>query len=144
MKILKFTLLAIFLPVYLIAADTISSSDIIGHWIGRPKENTTLNLRFEGNMKLTWIVNENDENLMIEAEYVIKKRDDIYLIKIHKFKNKPQKYQIFKGIIKFLDKDNIKLYGENFKSEAESKYPDEFGENSIVLDRKNTQNKSYK
>jgi hypothetical protein len=38
----------------------------------------------------------------------------------------------------------MKLYGENFKSEAGSKYPDDFGKDSIILDRNNTQNKPDK
>ena len=144
MKIVKFTLLVIFLPVYLIASDTVSSSDLTGHWIGMPRENTILILQFEENTKLTWMVNENDEYLKIEAEYNIKKLDDIYLIKIHKFKRKTHKYQIFKGIIKFLDKDKIKMYGEYFKSEEGSKYPDEFGKDTVILNRNKSRNKSDK
>jgi hypothetical protein len=144
MKIVKFTLLVIFLPVYLIAADTVSSSDLIGHWTGKPQENAMFTLQFEGNMKAIWIVNENDNSLNVEAEYVIKKRDNIYLIKIHKFNKKSHKYQIFKGIIKFLDKDKIKMYGEYFKSEEGSKYPDEFGKDTVILNRNTIRNKSDK
>lgn len=142
MKIVTFALLIIFSAVHVIAADTVPSSDLIGHWTGMPQENSILNLQFEGNMKVIWIVNENDNYLNVEAEYVIKKRDDIYLIKIHKFKKKSHTYQIFKGIIRFLDKNKIKMYGEYFKSEEGSKYPDEFGKDTVILNRNTILNKS--
>lgn len=103
-----------------------------------PQKNTALEFIFEKNKKLTWIVSDNGQIDKIEAQYEIKQQGDVHLIKIHKFKNTYYEYQILKGIIKFLDKDKIKMYGEYFKNEKESKYPSNFGEGTVFLMRKDT------
>ncbi len=144
MNIVKIILAVIFFPVYLIAADNDPSSDLIGKWNGMPQKNTTLSLQFDGNMNVIWIVDDTDTDVDVEAEYIIKKSDTMYLIKIHNFNKESHAHQIFKGIITFLDKDTIKMYGEYFRSEEGSTYPDEFGKDTVILNRNTNRNKSEK